>query len=1219
MTAAGLVEPDLVVAGPGLADVTAVLVTAGVTPYLEATLGALGAQTRLPAVVLLVDVGGPAGAAALLDAAFVGVAGVRTARTQTVETTFGAAVDAGLAKLARAGVGDPEAQTPWLWLLHDDCAPAPTALAELVDAVGQATSVAVAGPKQRTWTDPERLVEVGLTTTRSGRRVGAAVPGELDQGQHDGLTDVLGVGTAGALVRWDVWRQVGGTDPALGPFGDGLDLSRRARLAGHRVVVAPGAVVRHARASYLGLRAPASVGRASAEGRGSEQARRSSRAASLGDGRRGAGAPVPRPVGTGPRGDPRRSLAARRRASGHARLVAAVWWAVPFVALAAVFGAPLRAVARLAAGESALAGPELAGGWGALTRPRAVWRARRRAARASVLPRRSLRPLQATWQQVWAAASERRASRAETTPRASELELTELAGRATRRRVGLAVLLVGLAAATAAARGDLVARVWAGARLAGGALAFAPSTWAQAWSAATSGWVADGLGRPGPADPLSRLLAVAALPVGGDVGVVVAVVLLGGVVLAGWGAWVAAGAATRSVALRLWAALVWALAPGLLTATGTGRVGAALAHVLLPWVAFGVARSLGVHRVDRVVSGLATVRPPSAADAAPEEPGGAVVARSGPVAESAAPVFGGRTPRRSRMALAATSLVLAAVWAGAPSLVVPSLLALVVVAWFVGRAAGRAGGPGVLRQVLRLVVVVLPGLVLLGPLLVAAARRDGGWRLLLADPGLAQVAEPAGAVHRLLGVPAAAGDLLVPSWVPAALVTWWPALSGALVLAVAVVALVRGGGAGRAVRAGWAVAVLGLGWATVLVALPVVRAADRTGPAFLGPAVALGQLGLLAGALVGVDRTAGRPGGPGGAAARRTGRRQRAVRALATLAAVAVVAAGATSWLWQGHASRPDGAGTDGSSGTQVRAVTSGVVPAVGQQAFVRGSRVLVVAPGPDHQVSEVGYDNRVVAVGPSGPLRYLLLAADGVQSVDRSVAATAADGTADGATAELTSVVAALAAGSSVDESAALGALGIAYVQVPVLAENPSTGTAAGSAASAGGADPVARARAELVGLLDATAGLERVTDGASGTLWRVVAPDSARSSTVTSWARLVPEGGDPTGAATPLAGDGRQVSTTVAAEDTDRTVLLAERAGPHWHAWLDGRRLDPVTVGWRQGFALPAGASGRLVVRGDDGADRTAWLVAQGLVVGAALLVVVVEAVPVRRRARR
>jgi len=480
--------------------------------------------------------------------------------------------------------------------------------------------------------------------------------------------------------------------------------------------------------------------------------------------------------------------------------------------------------------------------------------------------------------------------------------------------------------------------------------------------------------------------------------------------------------------------------------------------------------------------------------------------------------------------VAVTSLVLAVVWAGAPSLVVPSLVALAVV----GVLAGHVGR--------RLVLMVVPGVVLAGPMLMAAVTRDGGWRLLFADPGLASVAEPARAWHYLAGVPVVEA---VPSWVPGS-GTWWLTLAPVVVIAVAFVGLL---GAQRAARAGWVVAVVALVWATVLAALPVVRAADQTGPVFLGPTLALAQAGLLCAALVAADRARRASGPP-------------AWRAAVVTVAVVTVAVSATTWLWHPRSEGPD----------QVRAVTSGVVPAVGQQAFVRGSRVLVLAPGTD-----------------GGPLRYRLLSADGVQAADQSAAATTSR---DRAVAELESVVASLGAGSSVDESAALGALAVAYVQVPA---------------------EVGPDRAGLVGRLDATVGLERVTDGPTGTSWRVVAPD--RSATVASWARIVPDGGDPTVGALALASDGKQVRSRVIGVDFSRTVVLAERAGPHWYASVDGRRLEPVRVGWRQGFVLPAGVDGRLVVGGDDEPARTGWLVFQGLVVAAALLVMVAEAVRGRR----
>ena len=79
----------------------------------------------------------------------------------------------------------------------------------------------------------------------------------------DDRSDVLAVGTAGALIDRAVWEEVGGIAPWLGPFGDGLELSRAARLAGYRVIVEPTAVIRHRRASYQGLRRPASVSHSS--------------------------------------------------------------------------------------------------------------------------------------------------------------------------------------------------------------------------------------------------------------------------------------------------------------------------------------------------------------------------------------------------------------------------------------------------------------------------------------------------------------------------------------------------------------------------------------------------------------------------------------------------------------------------------------------------------------------------------------------------------------------------------------------------------------------------------------------------------------------------------------------------------------------------------------------------------------------------------------------
>ncbi|MCL3790888.1 MULTISPECIES: glycosyltransferase, partial [unclassified Actinomyces] len=307
----------------------AVIVSAGVTPYLGRTLRAVASQTRSPDVVLVIDVASRANGLgdgtpvedavdlSGLDA----VSDVRIVRAAEAPT-FLAAVRAGLARygeLVAAGnrrrsasrtgssltgsgalpvtrptsalatgrsraltdalgeeaplTGPEGARSPitrdeatatghdeWLWLLHDDSAPDPRCLAGLLSAVEGARSVALAGPKQVGWEDPGTLLEVGLRTTASARRANDIIDGEVDQGQHDDRSDVLAVGTAGALLSRTAWDTVSacgsGLTADVDAFGDSLALSRALRLQGHRVIVVPTARLSHRRAAYLGLRGP---------------------------------------------------------------------------------------------------------------------------------------------------------------------------------------------------------------------------------------------------------------------------------------------------------------------------------------------------------------------------------------------------------------------------------------------------------------------------------------------------------------------------------------------------------------------------------------------------------------------------------------------------------------------------------------------------------------------------------------------------------------------------------------------------------------------------------------------------------------------------------------------------------------------------------------------------------------------------------------------------
>ncbi len=153
------------------------------------------------------------------------------------ESGFGAAVAHALrhpAARTPAPESGPDQDPPaeWVWLLHDDCEPAPDALEQLLRAADRSRSAAVLGPKLRDFSNRRVLREVGITTDRAGRRLTGIEPGEIDQGQQDGTRVVLAISSAGMLIRRDVWDQVGGFDPNLPLFRDDIDFCWRVHAAG---------------------------------------------------------------------------------------------------------------------------------------------------------------------------------------------------------------------------------------------------------------------------------------------------------------------------------------------------------------------------------------------------------------------------------------------------------------------------------------------------------------------------------------------------------------------------------------------------------------------------------------------------------------------------------------------------------------------------------------------------------------------------------------------------------------------------------------------------------------------------------------------------------------------------------------------------------------------------------------------------------------------------
>lgn len=217
--------------------VTAVLVSHNGALWLPEVVAALTSQTRPIDLITAVDTGSEDTSTKLLKSARIPFF------STDPQTGFGQAVSLAVDKLPKA------IEHEWIWLIHDDCAPAPTALAELLSAVNDRPQVVMVGPKLLGWHDRTHLLEAGISIAGNGARWTGLEPLEYDQGQHDGIHDVLSVSTAGALIRRDVFEELGGLDQNLALFRDDVDFGWRARTAGHSIIAATSAVAFHAQAS----------------------------------------------------------------------------------------------------------------------------------------------------------------------------------------------------------------------------------------------------------------------------------------------------------------------------------------------------------------------------------------------------------------------------------------------------------------------------------------------------------------------------------------------------------------------------------------------------------------------------------------------------------------------------------------------------------------------------------------------------------------------------------------------------------------------------------------------------------------------------------------------------------------------------------------------------------------------------------------------------------
>ena len=509
--------------------VAAIVVARGMTPELRSLLDALTAQSRAIDHLIVCDVRAPR--TSPLASGQVVVAEDLPENALLISVGRARNISDALAKATKDhAASQVMTASDWLWILHDDCLPANTCLEEQLAATEAGASIAAVTPK--VFRADGTLAEVGIRATASGRRVPLVLDGEIDQGQYDGVTDVLAGGSAGLLVASSVFNQVGGFDRALGPYNEGLELCWRIHRAGHRVVAAPKAHLTH-----LQVSSPQNLRRASA-------------------------------------------LRARRSSEFYFATLIANPLLLIVQALASLLWIPLSCLALLLSARPRAAYARFFAWMGLFAHIPHIVAARARHARCASQPRSSLRPLltgrfdasrirrthrsahvieeQASWKDSFL---ERRSN--DLTPRVV---------------TSFALFLLSLWIY----RSDLGA-------INRGAWLNLPDRFTDLWTYAWSGWLPSGDGSAHAVDPLVQLLSVLSAPLA-LFGIAPTVLLYVFLVLSpAWAAWnmdVLSMRLTSSRSLRVALMCLWASLPSALFAMTSGRLASLAVHVFMPlWVA----------------------------------------------------------------------------------------------------------------------------------------------------------------------------------------------------------------------------------------------------------------------------------------------------------------------------------------------------------------------------------------------------------------------------------------------------------------------------------------------------------------------------------------------------------------------------------------------------------------------------------------------------------
>ncbi|KAA0232962.1 MAG: glycosyltransferase family 2 protein [Actinobacteria bacterium] len=522
-------EPQEAAAGgASVPAVVAVVVTYNPGEWFAETLQALADQDYDNLSVLVIDNASEQDPTAVVAEHLPNAFVRRLAENQG----FGAAANTALEMIEGAA---------FLLLCHDDCAPAPDAVRAMVEEAYR-SNAGIVGPKLVGWDDPERLRQVGYAADKFGFYAPLCEPGELDQEQHDVVTDVFALPPACTLVRADLFRELGGFTEGIDFYGENLDLCWRSHVAGGRVLVAPAASARHREA-----------------------------------------------VGERRAGDDRRRLEFRHRL----RTMLACY--SPFhllrVVPQALVLAFLEVFFSLITGRFRQARDVAGAWWWAVAHPGTIVGDRRGVKRLRAVPDSEVRELQVAGSarisayirgQIGAEEDQRRSTMAA----AGRTVVESL--RSGPRRVTIFLWLAFLAVFLFGSRHLLTQSIPALREF-----AQFPDSPATLWNEWWTGWRDVGTGSTAPAPTLLGALGVLGYVFFGALGLLRTVLIVGAVPIGAFGIWRLLRG-TGSSRIRAAALFGYILNPLPYNALGEGRWQALILYAGMPWVVFALARALRV-------------------------------------------------------------------------------------------------------------------------------------------------------------------------------------------------------------------------------------------------------------------------------------------------------------------------------------------------------------------------------------------------------------------------------------------------------------------------------------------------------------------------------------------------------------------------------------------------------------------------------------------------